>query len=195
LRPSPPVPRDTTFTAGSAESVHDRSYPSDRGISRGARFGIAGLVAAAAIAGGYFVFGKGGGVGGPAPSGPVAVAPSPPKPAEPLPSAGDPPAVPKAPLAKVTVRLNSEPSGAKVKDGRGDDLGVTPLVLSRPRGGALELSLSKDGYAEGARTVSLESDQTVDLKLEQLKPAAKPKLPKKPHTPRPAQETNEPAKL
>jgi hypothetical protein len=85
------------------------------------------------------------------------------------------------------VRVTSEPAGAKVvDDAQGDTLGVTPLVLTRPRGGALKLRVEKDGYGAGTRTVSLDADQSVGLTLEH-----KPK-PRAPHKPR---ESNEPAKL
>jgi hypothetical protein len=83
-----------------------------------------------------------------------------------------PPAKPAAPTT-ITVRVESEPVGANVlDDASGGVLGVTPLVLHRPRGGALNLRLEKEGYTPNAHAVSLDDDQTIELTLEhkQVKP-------------------------
>ena len=58
-------------------------------------------------------------------------------------------------------------------DASGGVLGVTPLVLKRPRGGALNVRLEKDGYTPNAHAISLSDDQTIELTLEhkQVKPA------------------------
>ena len=73
------------------------------------------------------------------------------------------PAVPKT----VTVHVESDPAGANVlDDASGGVLGVTPLVLNRPRGGALKLRLEKDGYTPNAHAISLSDDQTIELTLE-----------------------------
>ena len=58
-------------------------------------------------------------------------------------------------------------------DASGGVLGVTPLVLKRPRGGAFKVRLEKDGYTPNAHAISLDDDQTIELTLEhkQVKPA------------------------
>jgi predicted Ser/Thr protein kinase len=176
--------QDTTFTTGTGERV-------DGGPSRmtgGAKAALA-LGAVALAAGGYFVFGS----GKPEPAAhpvaaevakPAAVAPpvlAPPKPAAPAPVAAPKP---------VTLRVSSDPVGAKVSDDEGKTLGLTPLVLTRPRGGALQLRLEKEGYGSGTRTVSLDADQSVQLTLERQKPKH---AAHKPHRDRESSE--EPAKL
>jgi serine/threonine-protein kinase len=177
--------QDTTFTTGTGERV-------DAGASRmggGAKAAIA-IGAAALAAGGYFVFG--GGKTEP-PARPIAaevgkpavVAPPAPEPVKPA-------AVAPAPAPKpVTLRVSSEPVGAKVSDDAGKTLGLTPLVFTRPRGGSLQLRLEKDGYGSGTRTVSLESDQTVELTLERQKPAKHAPA----HKHRERDSAEEPAKL
>ena len=84
-----------------------------------------------------------------------------------------PPAKPAVPPT-VTVRVESDPMGAKVlDDASGGVLGVTPLVLNRPRGGAFKVRLEKEGYTPNAHAISLSDDQTIELTLEhkQAKPA------------------------
>jgi hypothetical protein len=93
----------------------------------------------------------------------------------------------------VTVHVESDPSGANVlDDASGGVLGVTPLVLNRPRGGALKLRLEKDGYSPNAHAISLSDDQTIELTLEH-KPV-KPVHVHKAHASSSAGES-EPAKL
>jgi hypothetical protein len=78
-----------------------------------------------------------------------------------------------------------------VDEASGGKLGVTPLVLTRPKGGALKLRLEKDGYTPNAHALSLDDDQTIELTLEhkQVKPAHA-------HKPHPAAAgDSEPAKL
>ena len=87
-----------------------------------------------------------------------------------------PPALPAKPVVPktVTVRVESDPAGAHVlDDASGGVLGVTPLVLKRPRGGAFKVRLEKDGYTPNAHAISLSDDQTIELTLEhkQVKPA------------------------
>src|SRR5947199_4712791 len=80
----------------------------------------------------------------------------------------DPP-VPVAPteppaVKTISVRVHSDPPGASVVNAAtGGVLGVTPLVLTRPRGGALKLRLEKDGFTPNAHDVTLDDDQTVEL--------------------------------
>ena len=70
-------------------------------------------------------------------------------------------------------------------------LGTTPLVLSRPTGGALKVRFEKEGYGPATRTISLDSDHTIELDLD---PKPRPKA-KKPREPRATHDANEPAKL
>ena len=72
-------------------------------------------------------------------------------------------------------------------------LGMTPLVLTRPRGGTLTLRIEKDGYNASTRTMSLDGDRAFELTLEQ-RPRKREREREREHKPRePA--TNEPAKL
>jgi serine/threonine protein kinase len=103
---------------------------------------------------------------------PVAAAPAP-KPAPAVaPTPADKPVAP-APKVRVTVRLSSDPVGAKVFDEPGGALlGTTPVSLTRPRGPALKVRLEKDGYVSAAREVPLDEDQALEFALEH-KPAPK----------------------
>src|SRR4029077_4107279 len=142
----------------------------------------------------FFVFGKGEpkGEGSDRPTVPLATTAPTTVPAPiPPPAVTPPPKPTPAPVPavakKVLVRVTSEPVGAKVvDDAQGDTLGVTPLVLTRPRGGALKLRVEKDGYGAGTRTVLLDTDQSVGLTLEHKPKARAPPKPR---------ESNEPAKL
>ena len=90
------------------------------------------------------------------------------------------------------MRVESDPAGANVlDDASGGVLGVTPLVLTRPHGGAFKVRLEKDGYTPNAHAISLDDDQTIELTLEhkQIKPAHV----HKPHAP--SGGDSEPAKL
>jgi serine/threonine protein kinase len=174
--PSNPKLRDTTFSTGVGERV-------DGAHAGGPKKGKAALVfvvaAAAAVGGGVFIFrdGEKAGVQREIASAPVAAA------ATAAPKIAPPPAsipVPPAPPAKlavpktVTVRVESDPAGANVlDDASGGVLGVTPLVLKRPRGGAFKVRLEKDGYTPNPHAISLDDDQTIELTLEhkQVKPA------------------------
>ncbi len=179
---SNPKLRDTTFSTG----VGERIAAPEAGFGGKGKYAVVGLLAAAGVAA-FLVLGRGG-----KPDQPPAVAVAPPP--KPAPTADPPPklAQPPAPV-KVTVRLVSAPSGATVvNDADGAALGVTPLALTRPKGGVLKLRLEKDGYAPGARTVSLDTDQTLELTLTQ-KEKPKPRPAKKP--PREPRENDSPAKL
>ena len=174
--PSNPKLRDTTFSTGVGERVE--------GTQAGPKKGKAALVfvvaAAAAVGAGVFLFRDGEKAGvqrelatTPAASATPATTTAPK--IEP-----PPPTAPVAPPAKlavpqtVSVRVESDPVGANVlDDASGGVLGVTPLVLNRPRGGALKVRLEKAGYAPNARAISLSDDQTIELTLEhkQAKPA------------------------
>ncbi len=179
---SNPKLRDTTFSTG----VGERIAAPEAGFGGKGKYAVVGLLAAAGVAA-FLVLGRGG-----KPDQPPAVAVAPPP--KPAPTADPPPklAQPPAPV-KVTVRLVSAPSGATVvNDADRAALGVTPLALTRPKGGVLKLRLEKDGYAPGARTVSLDTDQTLELTLTQ-KEKPKPRPAKKP--PREPRENDSPAKL
>ena len=95
-------------------------------------------------------------------------------------------------VKKIELRLASVPAGAKVVDNvDGELLGVTPLVLTRPRGGTLTVRLEKDGYQASTRTMPLDGDRAFELTLEQQK--AKKKEHKTPRDRDPS--NSEPAKL
>jgi serine/threonine protein kinase len=186
---SNPKLRDTTFSAGAGERV-DRPASGGKGKSVGLVLGVA----AAAVVAGVFVF-RGGEkheadlAKQEEKAAPPAV-PAPPAPKLTPPAPPVAPAPPPAPKS-VTVRLESDPPGASVVNAAsGGVLGVTPLVLTRPRGGALKLRLEKAGYLSNARDVALDDDQTIELSLE-----AKPKPKAHAHHAHAAPEPDEPPKL
>jgi hypothetical protein len=184
---------DTTFSAGTGERVNTQV-----GGGRGKMVAI-GVIAAAAIGGAMFWW-QSGQPAGKTP-GKVAVAPPPrpmPPPAGPVailaPVTPPKPAVvkPVAEVKKVELRLASVPAGAKVVDNiDGELLGVTPLVLTRPRGGTLTVRLEKDGYLASTRTMPLDGDRAFELTLEQQKVKKKEHKPPREREP----STSEPAKL
>jgi serine/threonine protein kinase len=184
--PSSPKLRDTTFSTGVGERIDGtQAGGSLTGSQPGSKKGKAAIVfvvaAAAAVGAGVFIFRDGEKVGGgqhevastaAAPAAPATKVEPPPA-ALPAPAAVAPPPKPAVPTT-VTVRVESDPAGANVlDDASGGVLGVTPLVLSRPRGGALKVRLEKDGYAPNAHAISLGDDQTIELTLEHktVKPA------------------------
>jgi serine/threonine-protein kinase len=174
----------TTFTTGVGEQV-EVTQQRKRG---GVKIAVAGVIVAAGVAGWYVFAGPG---SGDKPSPPVATNTIVPKPAIVAPPPVKPTTPPPVAEKKVTVRVTSDPVGAAVvDDAHGDALGATPLVLTRPRGGALRIRVEKDGYGPGTRTVLLDADQTVNLALERAK-VAKPH----PHKPHVIKDSNEPAKL
>jgi len=184
---------DTTFSTGTGERVETEVV---RG--RGKMMAV-GAIAAAAVAGGivYWQFAGGGARGGSVDKPMTPIATSKPAVAPVAPPVTPPPVTPVAPVKpvvaapkpiKIELRLASIPAGAKVVDNAGGELlGVTPLVLTRPRGGSVTLRFEKDGYLASTRTMPLDGDRAFELTLD-----AKPK--KKDHKPR---ETgpSEPAKL
>jgi serine/threonine-protein kinase len=195
--PSNPKLRETTFSTGVGEQL---------AAPAGARKGKAALIvvgaAVAAIAAGVFVFRDGEKVGvrqvedETTKVAPPSVATATTKVAVAAPTT-QAPAVVAHPVAaaprKVTVRLESDPSGATVVDDAGGGvLGTTPLVLTRPLGGTLNLHMEKDGFAPNRHAVSLADDSTIELTLEH-KPAPKSHIRKTPHAP-PVVDS-EPAKL
>jgi serine/threonine protein kinase len=194
---------DTTLAAGVGEQV-ETEYVRSRGKM------VFGVVAAAVVIGGglaYWQLGGGGsGSGGSSGSSgkqPTQVATNAPptKPIAPpttttttttapstIPVAAIKPVAPPQPK-KIELRLASVPAGAKVVDSAdGEMLGVTPLVLSRPRGGSVTLRFEKDGYNASTRTMPLDGDRAFELTLEQ-----KPK--KRDHKPHEPSSPSEPAKL
>ncbi len=185
-----PKLRDTTFSTGVGERVDE--VP---GGKKGKGKVVAVFLVAAGLAGaGVFIFRDGEKIGVQQEMAvtPAAMAPkvTPPPVAPVAPPA--PPAKPAAPKT-VTVHVESDPPGANVVDeANGGKLGVTPLVLTRPKGGALKVRLEKDGYTPNAHALSLDDDQTIELTLEhkQVKPAHV----HKPH-PAAAVSDSEPAKL
>jgi len=154
----------------------------------GGRAKLIGAVLVLALAGGGYFALSGSKTG----DKPVATTEAPlPKPATTAPATTPianttPPVKPVPAVKKVTLKLMSDPIGARVVDDNGDEvLGTTPLVLTRPLGGALKVRIEKEGYGAATRTISLDSDHTIELDLD---PKPKPK-PKKQH------ESHEPAKL
>ena len=195
-------PHDTTFTTGTGERVNDPPPRADRGVGGKAAL-VFGLLVVAG--GGYFVLagrkseapvsaaapdpGKSAATSAPAATGLT------PRPVDPVAQAK--PAATKLPAGRepVTLRISSQPAGATVVDGAGQSLGVTPLVLTRPRGSALDLRVRKEGYQASARTVSLTADQTVELTLERDKPAERARPKHAVHKTHDAPPSEEPAKL
>jgi eukaryotic-like serine/threonine-protein kinase len=161
--------RDTTFSTGVGERVEAAPAP-----KKGKAVAVF-LVAAGLAGAGVFIFRDGEKVGLQHELAAVIPAATAPKVAAPpvAPPAPVAPAKPAAPKT-VTVHVESDPAGASVVDeASGGKLGVTPLVLTRPKGGALKLRLEKDGYTPNAHALSLDDDQTIELTLEhkQQKPA------------------------
>jgi serine/threonine protein kinase len=195
--PSNPKLSETTLNTGAAERL---DVPRASG-------GRAKWIGAALVltlgAGGYLAF-SGNHGGGAVATGPddrsgttskpatttPAPLPKPPTTATPAPASATTLAPKPVPaVKKVTLKLTSDPAGARVVDDNGDEvLGETPLVLTRPTGGALKVRFEKEGYGPATRTISLDSDHTIELDLD---PKPKPKA----HKPRPPRESNEPAKL
>jgi hypothetical protein len=184
---------ETTLNAGIGERL-------DVPRSSGGRAKWIGVGLVLALAGGGYVAFSGNHGGGPKVADRPSVAtttPAPlPKPVTTAPTttpvaSTTPPPKPVPAVTKVTLRLTSDPAGARVVDDNGDEvLGTTPLVLTRPTGGALKIRFEKEGYGPATRTISLDSDHTIELDLD---PKPKPKA--KPHHPREPRESNEPAKL
>jgi eukaryotic-like serine/threonine-protein kinase len=186
---SNPKLHDTTFSTGVGERV-DGSQAGSTGGVQSPKKGKAALVfvvaAAAAVGAGVFIFRDGEKAGvqreiASAPGVPATpattAAPKVEVPAPlPAPIPAPPPAQPAKPAVPktVTVRVESDPAGANVlDDASGGGLGVTPLVLTRPHGGAFKVRLEKEGYTPNAHAISLDDDQTIELTLEhkQVKPA------------------------
>jgi serine/threonine-protein kinase len=181
---TPPVAA-TAFASGTGERLETELVRRGSGTKV-----IAGVLAAAAI-GGVVWWQSRGGSGGDMPKAPTTVVAAPPV----APPTTAPPVTPPPvaePPKKVEVRLASIPGGAKVVDGAdGALLGMTPLVLTRPRGGTLTLRIEKDGYNASTRTMALDGDRAFELTLEQ-----KPRRREHERAPKPREPaTNEPAKL
>ena len=191
---SNPKLHDTTFSTGVGERV-------DGTQAGGGKKGKAALVfavaAAAAVGAGVLIFrdGEKAGVQRELAVAPVVAATTtaPKVPAAEPPSVPTPAPPPKPAVAKiVTVRVESDPVGANVLDDANNGvLGVTPLVLTRPRGGAFKVRLEKEGYTPNAHAISLDDDQTIELTLEHKQ--AKPARAHKPHASSGGE--SEPAKL
>jgi len=170
----------STFSTGAGERMETEITGSGNGKKL-----IIGLAAAAVIGGGLFFWRKS---SAPETTKPptVAVA-TPPKPVTPpTPPPVKPTTLPAATPKKVELRLASTPSGAKVVDNvDGEVLGLTPLVLTRPRGGTLTVRFEKDGYNASTKTMPLDGDRAFELTLEQ-KPKKRDKKPREPSSSEPA---------
>jgi serine/threonine-protein kinase len=191
---SNPKLRETTFSNGTGERIDG---PASSRKGRSVMLVLA--AAAAAVAAGVFIFrdgekvgqrleSQGGTAGQVQPKGDTQTGTQPGTTATPNGEPGSAgPADP--PVAKtIIVHVESDPAGATVVNAdSGGVLGVTPLVLRRPKGGSLKLRLEMDGFTPNAHEVSLDDDQTVQLTLEHK---AKPR-PHRPH----ASHDDEPAKL
>jgi serine/threonine-protein kinase len=163
-------PQVTTFREGMGEIVDETKQG---GARKRGKLVVAGV--AVAVLGAGVLFLTSGSkdqshAAAPPPKPPVA-APAP-KPA--LAPAAKPPVAPPA-KTKVTVRLASDPQGAKVLDATGGlVLGTTPLSLTRPKGASMKVRLEKDGYISATREVPLDEDQSLEFALAH-KPSPKPK--------------------
>jgi hypothetical protein len=171
---------DTTFSTGMGERIDGAS-----GAGRG-RMVAFGVIAVAVIGGGFYWWQNG--QSAKQPDHVVVATPSKP------PVTPDPPVVPVTPPKptvaapkKIELRLASVPAGAKVVDNvDGELLGVTPLVLTRPRGGTLTVRLEKDGYNPSTRTMPLDGDRAFELTLEQKPKKKEHKAPREPSVSEPA---------
>ncbi len=180
-RTPPPAPLsnprlgETTFSAGAGERLDTGRGAARPGRSARSLALVVG-VAAAGVVGGVFLFRDGEKVAlerqaqVPREVQPTTTALVPKK-DPPVPIAPTEPPAPKT----VTLRLESVPPGANVVNATsGGVLGVTPLTLTRPKGGALNLRLEKDGFMPNGRNIALDDDQTVQLTLEhKAKPRAR----------------------
>jgi serine/threonine-protein kinase len=162
-------PQVTTFRTGMGEVVEETLH-----TGNGKRNKMIAVAVAVAVLGvGIFVLTSGSKEEGhaavpPPKPAPVATPTTAPKPT--------PAPVAKPPVkASVTVRLATDPQGARVLDAAGGlVLGTTPFTMSRPKGGAIKVRLEKDGYISATRDVPLDEDQALEFALEH-KPAPKQK--------------------
>jgi serine/threonine-protein kinase len=70
---------------------------------------------------------------------------------------------------RVTLRVESEPAGARVtREDTGELLGTTPLSVPVAATQRLGLVLSLEGYAEEHRALSLASDASLKVSLTRL---------------------------
>jgi serine/threonine-protein kinase len=75
------------------------------------------------------------------------------------------PAVPPLP-STVSIRFESDPPGAEIKDGEGKLLGVTPLTTDLPRGTQpIAITVAKTGYAPVTQKLVPDHDQSTLLAL------------------------------
>ena len=172
---------DTTFSAGAGERVD--GIP---GAGRGKKVAL-GVIAAVAIGGGIFWWQQSGDSTNKAVA---TTTPPKPTPSTTVPPVTPPVTPPKPTVAapkKIELRLASVPAGAKVVDNvDGELLGLTPLVLTRPRGGTLTLRFEKDGYNASTRTMPLDGDRAFELTLEQKPRKKERKTPREPSSAEPA---------
>ncbi len=173
---------DTTFSTGVGERVD--GIP---GSGRGKKVAL-GVIAAVVIGGGgIFWLQQSGDSTNKAVATTTPPTPTPPTTVPPVTPPVTPPKPTVAAPKKIELRLASVPAGAKVVDNvDGELLGLTPLVLTRPRGGTLTLRFEKDGYNASTRTMPLDGDRAFELTLEQKPKKKERKTPREPSSAEPA---------
>jgi eukaryotic-like serine/threonine-protein kinase len=172
---APEVRTPTTFTAGIGER---QSIIVRRG--GGAKLAAAALGVALIGGGALFLARRGAPLSAPVATAETVAAPAPARGPSPAPAAPRPAAPAPSPTlapAMVTVRVQSTPKGARVVNAAdGDVLGETPLVLTRKRGGEVQLRAEKDGYLPAERRVPLDADRQLELTLQKrARPRAAPR--------------------
>ena len=172
-------------TFRSAASAIEEAPETERIQRRGNWRWLAGAVVVVGVAGSVWVATRSGPAARPPEVADERVAPpvqqEHPRPAVPLTPDAAPVAVAedKAPPAPdtITVVIKSTPAGARVLDGAGQLLGVTPLTRTFPRGSEpVQLSVRKDGFRPRKLTVRTDRDQDLELGLVS-RPAAQPTKP------------------
>ncbi len=107
----------------------------------------------------------------------VALVPTRPEPAAaPVPGPNDEPAPAPDPSGTVTIRVDSEPTGAQVQGEDGAAMGVTPLLLSLPRSRKpIFLTVSKVGFVPSHQAITPDRDSSARLTLRGAEAAPRPR--------------------
>jgi len=117
---------------------------------------VASLLAAGLIAGGRLRWVAGG------PAAPTVAAGA----AAPLQTPRPRAAADVAPIDRVTVLLQSTPSGAEILDERGHQIGFTPHDLVLPRGGEREVHFRMSGFRPVDRRFQARTDATIAVRMD-----------------------------